>query len=179
MLTFENMEELRQGIATTDLPQAFRDAVELTKSLSRQYLWIDSLCMIKDVTDQSDWERECPKMGGIHSGATVSIAASAAIGSDGGIFTSRDPLEITPCIVDVCNKAQGWQYEPCAVWAKNSDRTFFLTGTLLNKRAWVLQERLLAPRTVYFTERKVFWGCPQLLGSETDPYGDFEDHGAS
>ena len=45
-LTRANYEALRASIAVSDLPETFRDAVFLTRSLGLRYLWIDSLCII-------------------------------------------------------------------------------------------------------------------------------------
>ncbi|KAF7504026.1 hypothetical protein GJ744_002905 [Endocarpon pusillum] len=77
------MEQLQQGIALTSLPQTFRDAVVLTNNLLLQYLWIHSLCIIQDVADKSDWERECSTVSDIHNGSSVNIAASAVLDSYG------------------------------------------------------------------------------------------------
>lgn len=39
----------------------------------------------------------------------------------------------------------------------------------LNQRAWVLQERLLAPSTLHFTERQLYWECREQYASEVCP----------
>ncbi|KAK6843409.1 hypothetical protein PG987_004269 [Apiospora arundinis] len=41
----------------------------------------------------------------------------------------------------------------------------------LNKRGWVFQERILAPRVVHFTQDQVFWECSSLEASEVLPRG--------
>lgn len=43
----------------------------------------------------------------------------------------------------------------------------------MNKRAWVVQERLLAPRIVYFGSKQVFWEYNQVVACEALPEGDF------
>lgn len=115
-------------------------------------------------------------MSTVYSGSLINIAASAATNSDGGLFVTRDPLEITPCVVSGCNSELGWQDQPCAVWATEEH----VAGTPLNKRDWVFQERLLAPKTVHFTETRIFLQCPHILALETDPSGQidliFEGH---
>jgi Heterokaryon incompatibility protein (HET) len=178
-LTSKNMEELQQGIPISKLPRTFADAAELTNSLSLRDLWIDALCIIQDVCDKSDWERECSKMCGIYSSAFVSIAASAAVDSDGGLFVSRNPLEITPYIIHVTEKKEGGDCEPYALWPEDRQMKSFLADTPLNQRAWVFQERLLAPRTVHFTKGKIFWECRQLIASDSDPYNDIEKFNAA
>lgn len=173
VLNCETIGKLVHGITVDSLPQTFRDAVDLTASLSLQYLWIDSLCILQD--SASDWERECALMSGVYNGALINIAASTAVDSHGGLFTARDPLAITPCTVSVSSQTLGWQFQPCVVWARNNEKRH-IADAPLNKRGWVLQEWLLAPRTVHFTPRKLFWECPQLLASEADPIGDFEHY---
>jgi hypothetical protein len=46
-----------------------------------------------------------------------------------------------------------------------------LLGTSLGQRAWAFQERFLAPRTLYFSEFQIFWGCQQLEAYESFPNG--------
>jgi hypothetical protein len=173
ILTSEIKEELHRGICVTRLPGTFMHAVELTESLSLQYLWIDSLCIVQD--SPSDWERECKIMGDIYSSAFINIAASAATDSDGGLFGSRDPLEITPCVVRIRFAERGCQDELYVFWAEDQEKTP-IADAPLNMCAWVLQERLLAPRTVHFTRPKIFWECKSLLASEIDPYRLVEYH---
>ena len=37
----------------------------------------------------------------------------------------------------------------------------------LNKRGWVLQERVLAHRTIYFTDKQIYWECGHGVRCET------------
>jgi hypothetical protein len=37
----------------------------------------------------------------------------------------------------------------------------------LNKRGWVLQERVLARRTIYFTDKQTYWECGSGVRCET------------
>jgi hypothetical protein len=41
----------------------------------------------------------------------------------------------------------------------------------LNQRTWVLQERLLAPRKLHFSDREIFWECRKFKASEMFPGG--------
>ena len=40
----------------------------------------------------------------------------------------------------------------------------------LNRRAWVLQERLLSPRTLHYTKTQLFWECRESKASESNPH---------
>jgi hypothetical protein len=52
-LTQGNLAALCNGIALAELPPTFKDAIQATRRLGLQYLWIDSLCIIQD--DVEDW----------------------------------------------------------------------------------------------------------------------------
>ena len=41
----------------------------------------------------------------------------------------------------------------------------------VNRRAWVLQERLLAPRVIHFCDDQVAWECGELDAAESAPHG--------
>lgn len=73
------------SISLDDMPPNFSDAVIITRRLGFRYLWIDSLCIIQD--SKSDWEIESQKMGRIYTNAALTLAAAAAISSDGGMLT--------------------------------------------------------------------------------------------
>jgi hypothetical protein len=41
----------------------------------------------------------------------------------------------------------------------------------LNSRGWVIQERLLAPRTLHCTKDQLFWKCEHMFANESHPNG--------
>jgi hypothetical protein len=53
-----------KDIPWSSLLKTFRDAVDITWSLGRKYLWIDNICIIQD--DQEDWRREAAAMSQIY-----------------------------------------------------------------------------------------------------------------
>lgn len=55
-LTQQSMDALIKGVALSDLPLTFRDAVTVSRTLGLQYLWIDSLCIFQG--DPEDWRTE-------------------------------------------------------------------------------------------------------------------------
>ena len=46
VLLKDNLSALFDGIASRELPQTFTDAIEITRKLGVDYIWIDSLCII-------------------------------------------------------------------------------------------------------------------------------------
>lgn len=64
--TTQNLEIHKSiGLSELSLTRIFRDALDVTRKLGVEYIWIDSLCIVQN--DSADWTRECPKMGNIYS----------------------------------------------------------------------------------------------------------------
>lgn len=87
-LTYLNLDALKTEISCHNLPANSQDAEAITQQLGLRYPRIDCLCIIQD--SHEDWEAESRKMGGVHGGALVAIAASASLRSESGILTRRD-----------------------------------------------------------------------------------------
>lgn len=93
-----NLDDDLERIRVEELSQTFKEALEVTRNLGANYLWIDSLCIIQDSSD--DWAYEATQMGKIFEKAYCAIAAVDAIddetGIDRGLFLPReeDPLTV-------------------------------------------------------------------------------------
>lgn len=178
-LVSENVLQCQQDIPLASLPQTFIDAIQLTDALGLSYLWIDSLCIIQDLT--LDWEMESTTMCDVYRGSTINIAASASVNCDGGLFRQRNPLSVTPCVMDVSYNqkvgARPGEGGPYALLCEIAcDRDPFVDEPL-SRRAWTVQERILAPRTVYFTARKIYFVCCKKITSDVDPCSFFGYNG--
>lgn len=135
-------EYTTEGIAVTDLPKTFHDAVAFTRTLGCRYIWIDSLCIIQK--NKEDWIREGGHMCEVYEHSLVTLAAASSSSGHGGLFYDSPRLDITR--------------EGHTVHAKFDVNHRFFSFPLMN-RAWVLQERLLSPRTLYFTKQELVWEC--------------------
>jgi hypothetical protein len=153
-----NTEEFKNYIDIMRLPKTFQDAVHVTRGLGLQRLWIDSLCIVQD--DAEDWEAESKLMERVFSSAYCTIAASCATGSSDGFLKPRRERR---CVI-----MQG----------PREDKAFCVCETIddfhrdvdqgeLNQRGWVLQERALSRRTIYFTETQLYWECGGGVRCET------------
>jgi hypothetical protein len=60
----ENILSFIDDIPFSVLPQAFQDAVTVLEMLDIKYLWIDSLCIIQDLT--ADWKAEAARMSKVY-----------------------------------------------------------------------------------------------------------------
>ena len=114
-------------------------------------------------------------MSDIYIGSFINIAANAASNANGGIFQDRDPFMVTPLRVRMTFRATRWLQRPLVIFPQTSDLGA-LEHAPLSKRAWTIQERLLAPRTVHFLQHKVVWECSSLHASESDTSGVLEQN---
>src|SRR6266566_4757033 len=70
-LTRTNVASFVVGIPLESLPRTFLQAVEIARRLKIRYLWIDSLCIMQDVT--GDWIREGSLMEKVYSCSYLNI----------------------------------------------------------------------------------------------------------
>ncbi|KAK7932154.1 hypothetical protein PG985_002866 [Apiospora marii] len=160
-LRLNNEEAFRQCISRDSLPQTFRDAIRLARYLGSEYLWIDSLCIIQDSLD--DWNRESMTMGDVYRNSVCNIAATDSSDSHQGCLLPRNPRILQP------------EWLP---WSPDRGGGWYLVNKgdheeqhQLYTRAWVLQEALLAPRTLDCGRSQLFWRCDSMKASEEFPTG--------
>jgi hypothetical protein len=160
-LLSSNEAAFRSCVPYDDLPRTFRDAVDLTRRLEVRYIWIDALCIIQD--SEEDWARQAARMGDIYSDSYLNVCATTSTDGHGGLFRTRNPRAIAACRIDA-----RWSAYRSGQFACYFPDAFMEKVELgpLNKRAWVVQERILSPRNVHFTEDQVFWECAQVKASE-------------
>ena len=165
-LLMDNSASFENSVPLDELPKHFSDAIRVCWNLGYEYLWIDSLCIIQDSVD--DWSHEAGRMDDIYSNSWITFAATAASDSDCGLNCNRNYLEVVPCRIKalwengehhdfVCYNKTGWQQ--------------YVESPELGDRAWVVQERLLSPRTIHFAADQIYWECASLRASECLPSG--------
>ena len=157
-LTQKTLPTLKRGVDPGLLPKNFRDAVDITRRLGYRYIWIDSLCIFQD--DEEDWRREAERMAQVYLYGEVTIAALGATNSHGGCYSTRDPLSYFPCTLPTKNKMTAWYGR---TWPFHNER---FTNAPLLRRGWVLQERCLGARTLYFGKCGIYWECQTMRADE-------------
>jgi hypothetical protein len=85
-----SIDDRMKGMPWDDIPKTFQDAIITTRSLRLRYIWIDSLCIVKD--DLNDWAEESSKMSHVYENATLTIAAAAAKDDTEGFLHPRPNL---------------------------------------------------------------------------------------
>lgn len=169
-LLVSNQEEYSSSIPISDLPRTFREGVEFTIRLGLRYIWIDALCIIQD--SDEDWLRESLLMASVYSHSYVNLAATASADGEGALFVAENPYLANPCVIQTT-----WAGLPPGTYMCVDDNAWSrnINKAPLNQRAWVLQERLLAPRTVHFARDQVWWDCCEVRACESFPYGRPEE----
>lgn len=160
-LATANLEVFRQGLPLHELSKTFLDAIHIARYLGFQYLWIDSLCILQDSTD--DWIKESGMMTQVYGMSSLNIAATAAENGSVGCFFDR--AQDWRCQVRNSNQTILWNIHPPGFLA--SDRA----SNMLAKRGWVLQERYLPCRTIHFDDNQIFWECNEYSACEVHPSG--------
>ncbi|KAL8725205.1 MAG: hypothetical protein Q9166_007500 [cf. Caloplaca sp. 2 TL-2023] len=125
-----------------------------------------SLCIVQD--DIQDWETEAQKMSLVYQYADLVIAATAAQNSSQGLFLDRKTPKKLPGPSSKSRKIRSSffvrdavdHHELIDMPKHQQDRE------PLTKRAWVLQEWLLARRVVQFSRNELLWDCRQEVSCE-------------
>lgn len=151
------IENFKKSIPYNELPATFKDAVDCTRQIGVPYIWIDSICIIQG--PDGDFADEAKRMEDVFSGAYCVISASRAIDQRTGFLAPRPQSDYLTLTSD-----DGKPFYICKTIDNfNKD---VIEGTL-NRRGWVLQERALARRTIYFTENQTYFECGNGVRCET------------
>jgi hypothetical protein len=155
-------EKHRNSLRFEDLDLAYQETVHIMRQLAMRYLWIDSLCIIQDNTE--DWEAESKTMAMVYNRAFFTLARQC------------DSNTSLRCIPDLSHRVSDPFISP-PIYARPVIRHIWdRSAFLLSSRGWVYQERLLSPRTIHFSDQEIFWECYEIstcqCGIEVR-YGDF------
>lgn len=115
-------------------------------------------------------------MSRIYGNSTLTIAALWGPDSRSGCFIERDPLSALPCRI-AGHPSNALYAEPHRTTrgytlyqfsARGSGGQVWLPGALTT-RAWVIRERLLSPRLLYYGPDELHWDSRDVERSETWP----------
>lgn len=168
LCTKETYAGYQDNVAWDTLPLLFQDTVKVCRMLDVRYLWIDKLCIIQH--DVEDWAKEGSKMAQLFEGSLLTIAAAISIGDADSLFF-QDKERTASLRRHVGQMEDG---SSCNIYSRPSHRYHpidefspveVIKNYPLMTRAWVYQERLLAPRILYFGE-ELTWECQQTSACE-------------
>jgi hypothetical protein len=158
--TTETIKTHLAGMSWNQLPHTFQDAIKITRSLEKRYLWIDSLCIIQG--EGGDFKEESKRMEDVYSGAYCVLAASRATEQRSGfLFSRQEARKYVTLKADEDTDSVYYVSERIEKFKEH-----VLDGELC-QRGWVYQEHALARRTIFFTEHQTYWECGEGIRCET------------
>lgn len=103
-------------------------------------------------------------MASVYSGSYITISALEGRDSESGILNIRDDQS-----VKVSKSCFRNCFRPKATYIRPQPRHLveILTDAALNQRAWVLQERILAPAILHYANDQMIWECRTVCASES------------
>ncbi|KAH7129171.1 heterokaryon incompatibility protein-domain-containing protein [Dactylonectria macrodidyma] len=138
-------------IEPAELSKTVRQAIQTTRRMGLQYVWIDAICIIQD--DETDRANEIAQMCDIYRRAYVTIvAATAASSSDGFLQVRPRPSPLADMPFWTTNKELSSVSLILEGWYDDSSEP-------INTRCWTLQERLLSRRLVIFASHTIQLQC--------------------
>jgi hypothetical protein len=169
----ENQASLETRIPIPKLRKVFRHAIRLTRSIGIRYIWIDSLCIIQD--SEADWTREAAMMSAVYANGACNLSATGFADGARGLFALRQPSLLHPIQVEIGDDIY---FEESLAFHRGK---YFLVEAdawkedieeaPLNQRGWVMQERMISPRSLHFGTKQIFWECREMEACEVFPNG--------
>lgn len=159
-LTSDTFSTLLSGLSLETLSKTFKDAIFITRCPGFRYIWIDSLCIFQD--SPSDWDHEGACMVSVYRNSICTIAALESVDGNGGFLAQRSPSLHQPCRL-----LDDWHYSPL-FGAEKPERALWCAPLI--SRAWVMQEVMLSPRTLYYG-KTLIWECREYAATESRPMG--------
>jgi hypothetical protein len=163
-LTAENLVRLTDCFPSTLLPRTFRDAAELCRSIDLYYTWTDSLCILQSGEGSpEDWLQHVTEMRQVYWNVHLNFSADWRDSPESGLFTSRDTKALqTPLFRFQIGPLTGPVVIGCV-----EDEIRGSWDSPLSTRGWILQERLLSPRS--FVSAGIKYGGNALPLPFTNP----------
>ncbi|KAG2045299.1 heterokaryon incompatibility protein-domain-containing protein [Suillus americanus] len=136
------------GLNTAKLPDTITDSILFVRQLGERYIWIDTLCIIQDNSQD--------KFAQIHNMDLVYGLSYLTIIAAGGT-TARDPLP--GCRPQTRTQQHIEVVQGLHLYAAPPRLKEALALSAWNTRCWTYQECALSRRRIYFTGQQVFFEC--------------------
>ena len=152
-----NLSQQLEWILWGTLTRTFQDAVDFTRRLSVEYIWIDSMCIIQD--DGKDWLHEASMMFSVYNNAHVTLVGAHAKDGSVGMY-SKGAITQTVFPRTITHGGRNYQLytrEDLAlehIWLDRAD-----AKAPLFRRAWCFQELIISPRVIFFKKEEIVWEC--------------------
>jgi len=154
--TKENVNDRFKALRTLEFPKTLQDAIQVTRGLDLEYIWIDRICIVQD--DEAEWATEASLMADIYANAHIVLSATATEDPKDGFLLKRK----APRVIRYAQPGQG-DRAVCARQVAPHDcrRKAQKHSYPLFQRGWCMQERFLARRIIHFLPDEVLFECEQ------------------
>ncbi|KAJ4017538.1 hypothetical protein NW752_001446 [Fusarium irregulare] len=165
-LTKDNLEEFKKSIPTSQLSQGFVSACEMVRTLGKEYVWIDSLCVIQD-----DPEGEADRMASVWEKSWLHIVAHSALYEGkpvSGTHVTREESSWLPIWV-----SREWDGPSSGDYcvSRYDDWWTAVSRSPVNKQASTIEARILAPRVLHLGLEQLVFECGSMSVCERLPLG--------
>ena len=166
--TSATLKDRLSGFSLDNLPQTIKDAVKIVRDLRIRYLWVDALCIIqgRDEEAQADWEFESSRMCQVYEGAFLTLAAASASAAHDGIFRRAPNLNVHHLVLPYESTSTPEISGSVIIQPGVKRESHNIIEEPLCDRAWTLQEELLSPRALYYTNQELYWKCHSVSTAE-------------
>jgi hypothetical protein len=181
--TLTSLAKHKSSLALEALPNTCRDAILAARAMSIRYVWIDALCIVQDSVE--DWQSEASRMCFVYENAIITFVAPEASSSDVGLNISnprRGTIEVdfemshnferrhgVVCVREAMSPAMS-----PAIFPLHGHQTEPPPRSIIETRAWTMQEILLSSRILWFGSAKIGWSCWSATACECQPRLTFE-----
>ncbi|KAM0543444.1 hypothetical protein ACHAPJ_012308 [Fusarium lateritium] len=169
-LTRDTLEPFKSSIYVDDLSRTFVDTCNTVRRLGHVYLWIDSLCIIQD--DVEDWALEAGRMSSVYGNSWLNICAAGASDDYDGLFYRKEKRDVDAWLPIWVRREWGGPFSGDYCVSDHHNWWTRVANSPLNRRGWVFQERILAPRALHLGLEQVVLECCSTSVCERLPYGD-------
>lgn len=156
--TKSNIRSLYGEIQQSMLPRTTQDAITVCRRLEIQYLWVDSICIIQD--DSDDWLQQSAQMLNIYQSSIFTIAVEEPDSCKSGFLGKQrygDPGFQIRCCIGV----PGELGNSDELFMRRQRDTMTEDKCSLDKRGWCLQESIIPNRRLIFSGNEMVWECVQ------------------
>ncbi|KAH8879446.1 HET-domain-containing protein [Thozetella sp. PMI_491] len=161
------------ALTTAPLPRTVRDAMQLIRSLGERFIWVDAICIVQDDGEQK--ARDIANMDLVYGRAFATIASlhgsDANAGLPGVAPGSRAPQKVET--ISISNRSEHLDYYPGSeimedVHLVATTGPFHLASevSVWDTRGWIMQERYLSRRCLYFSPNAVYFECGREILAE-------------
>lgn len=155
------------------LPQTIKDAIDVTRELGVDFIWIDAICIVQD--DPTDMREQIDSVTLIYRSAFFTIVAASGTDCNAGlaglrsgtrIFEQKEAVVIPPSDhhpgMSLASTCKSYRY-PLSEHSRNEED---IDLSVWNTRGWTLQERVLSRRNLIFLKEQAMWVCDSALFCE-------------